>query len=146
MKDLGFLAVHGSIVPTGRRLHGKQRGDLEEVVLDHVAQTARSFVKRAAVADAELFGHGDLDAGHVVAIPDRLQERIGEAEIEDVHDRLFSEEVVDAEDRVFREHRARDLVEFPRRGQVASERLFDNNPRMFGQARGAQSFDHGLEE
>ena len=56
MKDLGFLAVHGSKVPDGRRLHGKQRDDLEEVVLDHVAQTAGGFVKRAAVLHAEILG------------------------------------------------------------------------------------------
>jgi hypothetical protein len=37
--------VHGSKVLAGRRLHGKQRDDLEEVVLDHVAQTAGGFVK-----------------------------------------------------------------------------------------------------
>ena len=56
MKDLGFLVVHGSKVPIGRRLHGKQRDDLEEVVLYHIAQTAGSFVKRAAVPDAEILG------------------------------------------------------------------------------------------
>ena len=38
------------------------------------------------------------------------------------------------------------LVELPRRGQVASERLFDNDARMFGQVRGSESFDHRLEE
>ena len=38
------------------------------------------------------------------------------------------------------------LVELPRGGQVASERLFDNDARMLGQVRGAESFDHRLEE
>ena len=116
------------------------------MVLDHVTQTAGGFVKCAALPNAEILGQGYLDAGHVVAIPDRLQERIGEAEIEDIHDRLLSEEVVDAEDRVFREHRVRDVVELPRGGQIASERLFDNDARMLGQVRGAKPFDDGLEE
>ena len=146
MEDLGLLGVHGSKVPIGRRLHGKQRDDLEEVVLNHVAQTAGGFVKRAAVPHAEILGQGYLDASHVVAVPDRFQEGIGEAEIEDIHDRLLPQEVIDAEDRVFRERRARDAVELPRGGQVASERLFDNDARMLGQVRGAKPFDHRLEE
>ena len=41
---------------------------------------------------------------------------------------------------------ARDVVELPRGGQVASERLFDNDARMLGQVRGAKPFDHRLEE
>ena len=40
----------------------------------------------------------------------------------------------------------RDAIEFPRGGQVASERLFDDDARMVGQVRGAKSFDHRLEE
>ena len=40
----------------------------------------------------------------------------------------------------------RDAVELPRGGQVASERLFDNDARMLGQVRGAEPFDHRLEE
>src|ERR1039458_6274852 len=70
---------------------------------------------------------------------------MGEAEIEDIHDRLLPEEVIDAEDRVFRENTLRDAVEFPRGGQVASERLFDNDARMIGQIRGPESFDHHFE-
>src|ERR1035438_10499263 len=87
-----------------------------------------------------------MDAGHVVAVPDRLQERIGETEIEDIHDRLLSEEMVDAEDRIFREHRPRDSIELPRGRQVASEGLFDNHARMRGQVRSTEPFDHHLEE
>ena len=41
---------------------------------------------------------------------------------------------------------SRDAVELPRGGQVASERLFDNDARMLGQVRGAKPFDHRLEE
>ena len=41
---------------------------------------------------------------------------------------------------------ARDLVELPRRGQVTSERLFDNDTCLPGQVRGTKPFDHGLEE
>jgi hypothetical protein len=45
----------------------------------------------------------------------------------------FPRKVIDAEDRVFRKHLLRDLVELPRGGEVASERLLDNDARMLGQ-------------
>src|SRR5579872_1738199 len=96
-KTLAF-SPYCSKVPIGRWLHGKQRDDLEKVVLDHVAQASGSFIKGAAGPDAKILRQGYLDAGHIVAVPDRLQKRIGEAEIEDVHDRLLPEEVIDAED------------------------------------------------
>ena len=38
------------------------------------------------------------------------------------------------------------LVELLRGGQVASERLFDNDARMLGQVRGTESFDHHLKK
>ena len=48
--------------------------------------------------DAEALGHRDLHVLDVVAVPDRLEERVGEAEVEDVLHRLLAEVVVDAED------------------------------------------------
>ena len=116
------------------------------MVLDHVAQAAGGLVERAAALDAEILGQGDLDAGHVVAVPDRLEKRIGEAEIEDVHDRLLAEVVIDAEYRVFRKHRQRDAIELPRGSQVAPERLFDDDARVLGQAGGAEPLDHRREQ
>jgi len=56
LEDTGFLTVYGSKAPRGRRLHGEQRDDLEEVVLHHVAQTAGSFIKRSAAPHAEILG------------------------------------------------------------------------------------------
>ena len=138
--------MHGSKVSTRGRLHGKQRDDLEEVVLDHVSADSRRFRKTHRGPQRRSFRQRHLDAGHVVAVPDRLQKRIGETEIKDVHDRLLPKEVIDAEDRVFREYRARDVVELPRGSQIASERLFDNDARVLGQVRRTKSFDHCFEE
>src|ERR1035437_7055022 len=49
----------------------------------------RTTLSMSSGPDAEIFGYGYLEAGHVPAVPDRLQERIGEAEIEDIHDPSF---------------------------------------------------------
>ena len=45
-----------SKIAIGRRFHGEQRDYLKEVVLNHVAQTAGGFIKRAAVLYTEILG------------------------------------------------------------------------------------------
>ena len=54
LEHFGLLVVDGAKVPAGGRLHGKQRDDLEKVVLDHVAQASRSFIKCAAPCNPEV--------------------------------------------------------------------------------------------
>ena len=127
-------------------LHGEEGDDLKEVILDDVAQTACGFIKCAAGSDSEGLRQSDLDVGDVVAIPDGLQKSIGEAEIEDVHDRFLGEEVIDAEDRVFGEDGAGDAIEFAGRGEVATEGLFDNDAGVLGELRGAEGLNDGFEE
>ena len=51
-----------------------------------------------AALDRQLLGHVDLDIVDVPAVPDRLEQAVGEAKREDVLDGLLAEEVVDAED------------------------------------------------
>jgi hypothetical protein len=113
--------------------------------LERSATTSKRDVGRCATESSYPERHG-IGSSPAQPCEARFQERIGEAEIEDIHDRLFPEEVIDAENRVFREHRVRDAVELLRRGQVTSERLFDNDTRMLGQVRGAESFDDSLAE
>src|SRR5450759_4012362 len=116
------------------------------MVLDNVAQATGAFVKRASAFHAEILSQRDLDAGHEVAVPDRFEEGIGEAEIKDIHDRLLPEVVVDAEDRVCREQRQRDAVELPRGSQVATERFCDDDARLIGQTRSTEPFDYRREQ
>ena len=68
------------------------------MVLNDIAQTAGGFVKCATPLYAEILAQGDLNAGYTVAVPDRFQERIGEAKIQDIHDRFLPEEVIDPKD------------------------------------------------
>ncbi len=144
-EDLRLLGVDRAKIPDDRRFHGQERDNLEQVVLNHVAQAPRGLVEGAPPVHAELLGKGDLDTGDVVAIPDRFQERIGKAEVEDVHDRLLPQEMIDPEDRVLGEHRPRDGVEFARGGQIAAERLFDDDPRVVRQTGSADPLNHRLE-
>ncbi len=89
--------------PTGGSIASSET-HLQEVVLQDVADGADPVVERATTLDADGLRHRDLHAAHVVAVPDRLEQRVGEAEHEEVLDALLAEVVVDAEDAVLGEH------------------------------------------
>ena len=83
-----------------RRLHRDQRQQLEQMVRHHVAQRAGRVVEAAAMADAELFVDRDLDMVDVIAIPDRLEHAVGEAQHQDVLDGFLAEVMIDPVDLV----------------------------------------------
>ena len=80
------------------------------------------------------------------AVPDRLEERVGEAEVEQVLHRPLAEVVVDAEDRRLVESAQEDLVERLRRVEVVAERLLDDDPGARGAARLAELLHDQLEQ
>src|SRR5262249_33375255 len=82
----------------------------------------------------------------VRAIPERLQEPVGEAEEQHVMDRTLPEVVVDPEDRRFVERPEEDTVELPRRGAVVTERFLDDHARPLHRPRLAELVDDQLEE
>ena len=65
----------------------------------------------------------------MVRVPDRLQESVCEAEVEQVLDGLLAQVVVDAEDLLLGEDRVKRRVQLPRAGQVLPERLLDDDAR-----------------
>src|SRR2546429_6674481 len=58
----------------------------------HVAQGTRLLVVRATRLHADGLGDRDLHVGDVVAVPQRLEDLVGEAQHEEVLDGLRSEE------------------------------------------------------
>ena len=72
-----------------RDLHRRRADDLHEMVDDHVAQRPDRVVEVPAVLDAEALGHRDLDTLDVVAVPDRLQDRVREAQVQDLLRPIF---------------------------------------------------------
>ena len=99
-KTLFFSSLIGPADERGRRLHGHEGQDLEQVGDHHVLEGAGRLVEGDAVVDPERLGHVDLHVVDVVPVPDRLEEAVGEAEGQDVLRRLLPQEVVDAEDLV----------------------------------------------
>ena len=68
------------------------------MVLDDVPRHAGLLVELAAALDADLLGDGDLHVVDVLAVPERLEDAVREAEDEEVLDRLLAEVVIDPED------------------------------------------------
>src|SRR5437773_6713900 len=145
-EDLHLLVADRLVVRRHRRLHREEADHLQHVVLDDVADRAGLLVEAAAPLDAEALRHRDLHALDVVTVPDRLEERVREAEEQQVLHRLLPEVVVDPEDRRLVEHPVQRRVERLRRGQVAAERLLEHDARVARAARLPEPLDHGLEE
>ena len=108
---------------------------------DHVAIGAGLLVKADAIADIESLRHVDLHVVDEIAVPDRLEQAVAEAEGEDVLRRLLAEEMVDAEDLVLGEHFVQRVVERDRALEIGAERLFHNDARALGEIGLAQHLD-----
>jgi len=65
-----------------RRLHRDDREQLQQMVLDHVAQCAGLIVERSAATDAKLFRDRDLDVVDPFAAPQRFEHHVAEAQRE----------------------------------------------------------------
>ena len=98
------------------------------MVLHHVAQRAGGLVERPAAFDSDRLGRRNLDVVDVVAVPDILEDTVGEAEDEDVLHRLLAQVVVDAEDLILVEHLVHVVVQGTGAGQVVAEGLLDDRP------------------
>jgi hypothetical protein len=94
-----------SLMAAGRKLGGRfhrdERQNLEQVGDHHVLESPDGFVELGAVLDSEPLGHIDLDVVDEVAVPDRLEQAVGEAESQDVLRGFLAQEVVDPEDLFF---------------------------------------------
>ena len=101
---------------------------------DHVAKRAGRLVEAGALVEPERLRHVDLHVVDEVAVPDRLEQAVGEAEREDVLRRLLAEEMVDAEDLLFGEHLVQLGVQRDRAREIGAERLFHDDPRAFDEA------------
>ena len=101
MQDLGLLVAYGVGLERDRRFHRCQADELHHVVRHHVAQSARFIVVAAAILHAHSFSDGDLHVIDVAAVPDGLEDSVGETENQDVLYCFFAQVMVDAVDLLF---------------------------------------------
>src|SRR5262245_64343015 len=78
-------------------------------------------------------------------VPDRFEDRVRKAEIEDVLDRFLPEVVIDAEDCRLGEVLVQYVIEPARRCEVVPKRLLDDDPRILRAFRLGQLPDDGGE-
>ena len=142
-EDLVLLFADRSRFERRRWLHRHERQHLEQVRDDHVAIGTSRLVEAGARTEAERLGHVDLDVVDVIAVPDRFEQAVGEAEGEDVLCRLLAQEVVDAEDLLFVERLVHVGVELSSAGEIGTERLLHDDPRPIGEARLGERADDG---
>ncbi len=121
------------------------------MVRHHVAQRAGRFVEARAGLDADGFRDRYLHMVDAVAVPDRLEQSVGEAQRHDVLHRLLAEEMIDAIDLVLAQRLQYLRVERDGRRVIVAERLFDDHaaPRLtllLRQAGAAQPIDNGAEK
>ena len=127
------------------------------MVRDHVAQRPGSLVELAAPLHADRLRHGDLHVIDPVAIPNRFEQPIGEAERHDALDRVFSQKVVDAENLVLVQRAQNTGIQLARRLEAMAEWLLDHHaapePRLailvlvlIGELRFAELIHHGAKE
>ena len=125
-QHLHLLVPDGVGGEVDRRLHRRQGDELEQVVLEDVADRARLLVEGSAALDADRLRHGDLDVVYELAVPDRLEDPVRKAKGEHVLDRLLAEVVVDAKDLVLAEVLREPVVQLARGGEVVAEGLLDH--------------------
>jgi hypothetical protein len=144
-RSFGAFIADGAGFEDGGGLHGDGGEDLEEVVLDHVAEGAGFLVVGAAAFDADGFGGGDLDVIDVLAIPEGFEDGVAEAEGEDVLDGFFTEVVVDAVELVFGEAFVEGGFEFAGGAVVVAEGFFDDEaaPTAVGAGEGGEAAGDG---
>ena len=145
-EDPRLRVAAGLGVVAGRRLAGEDRRHLQQVILHDVPNGTGLFVEPLAASDAEALGHGDLHALDVVAVPDRLEKRVREAEVQQILHRFFAEIVIDAEDARLGEGLMQRAVEGLCRGEVVAEGFFDDDPCVFRAARLRQSGGDGSKQ
>ena len=121
------------------------------MVRHHVAQRPGDLVKIGAALDADGFGRGDLDVIDMVAVPQRLEDRVREAQRHDVLDRLLAEEMVHAEDLRLVQYLEDAGVKSLGGGKVAAKRLFDDDAPpaavfFLGQPGRAEALDDRAEQ
>ena len=141
------LAVVDDVHPVARGgLHRDEAQDLQEMVLHDVAHRPDRVVEVPAVGDVEVLSHRDLHGGDEVPVPDRLEDRVREAEVEDVLDGHLPEEVVDAVELGLVDVRVQLGVQRARRREVVAERLLDDDARVGRHACFGQAADDSPEE
>src|SRR5262249_3632558 len=79
LQDLNLFVAYRFTIGSHRWFHRQVRQDLKQMILNHVADRAGLIIECPAALNAEVFRHRYLYALDLIAVPERLQNRILEA-------------------------------------------------------------------
>src|SRR5215468_1114139 len=102
------------------------------MILHDVADCAGFVVEAASALNTEFFGHRDLHALDIIAVPERFDESVGKAKSQHVVHSLLAEVVIDSEYRAFIEHSKQYPIQIASRRQIASEWFFQDDAGRTG--------------
>ena len=125
------------------RFHRHEREHLEQVRHHHVSVRAGRFIERDALIERQRLRHVDLHMVDVIAVPDRLEQSVGESEGKNVLRRFLAEEVVDPEDLLLGKGFVQRRVEDAGTCEVGAERLLHDDARPCHEPRLAQGSHDG---
>jgi hypothetical protein len=144
-QQLDLAVVEMARVESGRRLHRDQAQQLQQMVLDHVAQRAGVVVVAGAALQRDGLVPDDLDPLDVLGVSKRLKDAVGEPQPEDVSDGLQAEEVVSPQDHVLPEAPVQQPDEGPRLSKAAPEQLLDHHPAAGRESHRSECLDRWRE-
>ncbi|ODU24941.1 MAG: hypothetical protein ABT15_32460 [Pseudonocardia sp. SCN 73-27] len=111
---------------------------------DDVAEGPGAFHEVRPALDVQLLGQIDLYVAHVLVIPHRLEQSVGEPQCQNVLHGLLAQEMVDPVDLSLVEHLMQRRIELPGRRQVGAERLLEDHLGALCHAELAERADSGL--
>src|SRR5712671_5951659 len=109
------------------------------MILHHVADGPRLIIEGSAALDAKVLRHGDLHALHVMAVPERLEERVGKSKEQHVVHGLFPQIMINSENVPLLKTLEQNAIQ-PLRGRaVGAKRFLHDDARSFlGTARSSE--------
>ena len=124
------------------------------MILHHVPQRAGLLKIPAATAHADILTHGNLHMLDRLAIPQLLEDGVGEPEHHDILHSLLAEVMVDTKNLPLARVPDQVIVEQLRRAQVVPKRLLNHHPlpirvallKSFQQPGGVQLIHHLAEQ
>src|SRR6266550_2157473 len=102
------------------------------MILNHIADCAGLIIERASALNSKVLRHSNLYALDLIAVPERFQNRILEAEEDHVVHRPLSQVMVDAEDVLLIEGAEQDPIKLLCGGEVVTEGFFNDDASAVG--------------
>ncbi len=132
-QHLDLLVADAVGFQRGRRLHRHHAQQLQDVALHHVAQRAGAGVVGVAAIHAFALGHQDVHRFDVVAVPHRFQQRVAEAQRDQVLHCRLAQVVVEAEHTILVDPLADGADDFLGAFAVAADRLLQHQACRCGE-------------